>query len=66
MTIEPWAELGQTKEQFMAYLLDLTDKRIAAAERMLPCGACLACQWTTCRKAGAYRYRRSIQLEATR
>jgi hypothetical protein len=30
--------------------------------------ACLACQWTTCRKAGAYRYRRLLsgQLEATR
>jgi hypothetical protein len=35
--IEPWAELGQTKKQFMAY----------EAERMLPCSACLACQWTT-------------------
>jgi hypothetical protein len=28
MTIEPWAELGQTKEQFMAYLLDLTDSAL--------------------------------------
>jgi hypothetical protein len=66
-TIEPWTELGQTKKQFMAYLLDLTEKRIAEAERMLPCSACLACQWTTCRKAGAFRYRRLLagQLEAT-
>jgi hypothetical protein len=31
--IEPWAEIGQTKEQFIAYLLDLTDKQIAEAER---------------------------------
>jgi hypothetical protein len=38
-TIEPWADLGQTKKQFMAYLLDLTEKRIAEAERMLPCAA---------------------------
>ena len=67
-TIEPLAELGQTKKQFMAYLLDLTEKRIAEAERMFPCSACLACQWTTCRKAGAYRYRRLLlgQLEAIR
>jgi hypothetical protein len=67
-TIEPWTELGQTKKQFMAYLLDLTEKRIAEAESMLPCSACLACQWTTCRKAGAFRYSRLLpgQLEATR
>jgi hypothetical protein len=25
-TIEPWADLGQTKKQFMAYLLGLTEK----------------------------------------
>jgi hypothetical protein len=58
--IEPWAELGQTKEQFMAYLLDLTEKHIAKAERVLPCSACSACQWTTCRKAGAFRFRRLL------
>jgi hypothetical protein len=59
--IEPWAELCQTKEQqFMAYLLDLTDKRIAAAERAFPCAACVSCQWTTCAKAGAFRYRRLL------
>jgi hypothetical protein len=54
--IEPWAELGQT------------EKRIAEAERVLPCSARLACQWTTCRKAGAFRYRRLVHghLEATR
>jgi hypothetical protein len=54
---------GQTKEQFTAYLLDLIEKRIAEAERMLPCRVCVACQWTTCRKAGAYRFRRLLQLE---
>jgi hypothetical protein len=66
-TFEPWADLGQTKKQFMAYLLDLTEKRIAEAERMLPCSACVVCQYTTCRKAGAFRYRRLLQgqLEAT-
>jgi hypothetical protein len=66
-SIEPWAGLGQTKKQFTACLLDLTDKRIAEAERMLPCSACVACQWTTCRKAVAFRYRRILlgQLEAT-
>jgi hypothetical protein len=66
-TIEPWAEVGQAKKQ-LAYLLDLTEKRIAEAERLLPCSACLACQWTTCRKAGAYRYRQLLtgQLEAIR
>jgi hypothetical protein len=64
--IEPWAELSQTKEQFMVYLLELTDKRIAKAERMLPCNACTICQFTTCVKAGAFRYRRFLQLEATR
>jgi hypothetical protein len=59
---EPWDELGWTKEQFVAYLLDLVDKRIAEAERALPCNACSACQWTTCRKAGAFQYRRLRQL----
>jgi hypothetical protein len=44
----------------MAYLLDLTEKQIAEAERMFPCSACTILQ------PGAYRYRRSIQLEATR
>ena len=67
-TIEPWAEVGQTKKQFTAYLLNLTEKRIAEAERMLPCSACLACQWTTCREAGAFRYCQLLagQLETTR
>jgi hypothetical protein len=67
-TIEPWGELGQTKKQFMAYLLDMTEKRIAAAERMFPCSACVACQYTTCCKAGAFRYHRLLagQLEAIR
>jgi hypothetical protein len=62
-TIEPWAELGQTKEQFVVYLVDLIEKQIAEAERILPCSACSACQWTTCRKAGAFRLRRALQLE---
>jgi hypothetical protein len=55
-------------EQFDLYLLDLSDKRIAAGERAFPCSACVACQWTTCRKAGAFRYRRLLrsQLGATR
>jgi hypothetical protein len=67
-TIEPWADLGQTKKQFMAYLLGPTEKRIAEEERMFPCTACLACQWTTCVKAGAYQYRRLLleQLETAR
>jgi hypothetical protein len=67
-TEEPMATLSWNQEQFTAYLLDLTEKRIAEAERMLPCSACLACQCATCRKAGAYRYRRLLagQLEATR
>jgi hypothetical protein len=60
---EPWTDLGQTKEQFMAYLLGLTEKQIAEAERVFPCSACTACQWTICVKAGAFRYRRLIQLE---
>jgi hypothetical protein len=64
-TIEPWTELGQTKEQFLGCLLGLIEERISAAERTLPCGACTICQFTTCVKAGAYRYRRAIQLEAT-
>jgi hypothetical protein len=67
--IEPWDELGQTKEQFVAYLLDLVDKQIAKAEDTLPCSACSACsacQWTTCRKAGAFRYRRLLRLETAR
>ena len=29
--IEPWDELGQTKEQFRGYLLDMIDRRIAEA-----------------------------------
>ena len=60
-TIEPWAELGQTKEQFMAYLLDVIEKQIAEAERAFPCSACSACQWTTCSKAGACQFRRLLQ-----
>jgi hypothetical protein len=64
--IEPWAGLGQTKEQFTAYLLDLVERRIAEVERVFPCSACSACQYTSCAKAGAFRFRRSIQLEATR
>jgi hypothetical protein len=62
-TIEPWAELGQTKEQFTAYLLTLVDEQIAKAERVLPCSACSSCQFRTCVKAGAYRNRRLLQLE---
>jgi hypothetical protein len=62
--IEPWAGLGQAKEQFYSYLLGVIDKQIAEAERRLPCSACSACQWTTCRKAGAYRFRRLLQSEA--
>jgi len=54
-TIEPWAELGQTKKQFMAYLLDLIEKQIAEDERILPCSACIACQYTTCRIQPAAR-----------
>jgi hypothetical protein len=61
--IEPWAELGQTKEQFMVYLLDLMEQRIAALEQVFPCNACTICQFTTCVKAGAYRFRRSVRLE---
>ena len=49
-TEEPMANLSWNQEQFTAYLLGLTEKRIAEEERMLPCSACLACQWTTCRK----------------
>jgi hypothetical protein len=65
-TIEPWAELGQTKEQFVAYLRDLLDRQIAEVERGLPCSACTICQWTTCGKAGAFQFRRSLQLEMAR
>jgi hypothetical protein len=64
--IEPWAELGWTEKQFMAYLLGLTEKRIATLEQVFPCSACSACQWTTCGKAGAFRYRRLLQLETAR
>jgi hypothetical protein len=66
MTTEE-TKLSWNQEQFTAYLLDLTEKRIAEAERMLPCSACVACQYTTCCKAGAFRYRRLLsgQLETT-
>jgi hypothetical protein len=35
---------------------------------MFPCSACVACQYTTCCKAGAFRYHRLLagQLEAIR
>jgi hypothetical protein len=67
-TEEPMANLSWNQEQFTAYLLGLTEKRIAEEERMFQCSACLACQWTTCRKAGAFRYSRLLpgKLEATR
>ncbi len=53
-----------TKDQFTAYLLDLTNKHIAAAERVLPCSACTVCQWVTCHKAGAFRYRQRLLGDA--
>jgi len=49
-----------TPKQLDLYLLAITDKRIAAAERALPCSACTICQFTTCIKAGAYRNRERL------
>jgi hypothetical protein len=54
------ADMRTAEQLTAAYLLDLTEKRIAAAERQLPCSACTVCQFTTCAKAGAFRYRERL------
>ena len=49
---------------FIVDLIVQTAARIAQYERALPCGACTKCQFTTCVKAGAFRFQQLLIAEA--
>lgn len=61
MTIKPAAK---TEEEIQFKLLGIVENKIAEEELYgLPCRACTACQFTTCRKAGLFRLRQTIHAE---
>jgi hypothetical protein len=59
-TREPLDELGLTREKFKDRMLGLIDQGIEDDECILPCAACFACHFLTCRKAGLFQLRQEL------